>query len=259
MSDYVLGHGQAMMRRFKKRARLDGSRFIKPVLPLQGLVVDVGCGNAALADWIAQTRPTLNIIAIDQELHQLAADLPPTGPNLAYIAGNAYHLPLQDDCVDLLYLHAVCMYLNPLISVLAEAYRVLKTTGIIALRNGVSVMNNMELFVDGAQFNKVLNHALATHNDNPKVAFELPKQLESLGFSPLECKTTIETSNTAEELAAVAQATIELLDGTIGQLALNDDLLSATELIAMKQGIISWSKSSKAYNKAIWIEHIYSK
>ena len=161
MSDYSLGHGPVMMQRFKKRAAIDGSRFIEPLLPKQGRVVDLGCGNGALAYRVAESNQNLKIIAIDKELHKLTKGLPLEQANLSFIEGDAYHLPLQSNSVDLIYLHAVCMYLNPVEKVLAEAYRVLKPHGKIALRNGLSVVNNMELFSDGELLKKVLSHTSA--------------------------------------------------------------------------------------------------
>lgn len=248
-----------MMQRFKKRAAIDGCRFIAPLLPEQGIVVDLGCGNGALASWVAEYNQKLNIIAIDKELHKLTKELPLQQTNLAFIEGDAYHLPLQNNSVDLIYLHAVCMYLNPIEKVLSEACRVLKVNGKIALRNGLSVVNNMELFLDGELFNKVLNHSLSRNKDNPNVAFELPTHLESLGLTPVSSETTIETSQSQQELQQVAHSTIELLDGYIGQSALADKITESRELQHLKNGIAAWAKESKAYNKAVWIEHVYRK
>lgn len=248
-----------MMQRFKKRAAIGGCRFIEPILPETGTIVDLGCGSGALAYQVAQGNPRLDVIAIDTELNKLTTALPAQQVNLSFIEGDAYHLPVQNDCVDLLYLHAVCMYLKPIETVLAEAYRVLKNNGKLALRNGLSVVNNMELFVDGALFKNVLSHSLTTNEDNPNVVFALPPLLESLGFSSLCTETTIETSQSKDELQQVAYSTIELLDGRIGQSALADKIICSSELASLKQGIMTWANDSKAYNKAIWIEHVCSK
>jgi len=248
-----------MMQRFKNRAAIGGCRFIEPILPNTGTIVDLGCGSGALAHRVAQGNPQLSVIAIDTELSKLATAMPAQQANLSFIEGDAYHLPLQNNCVDLLYLHAVCMYLNPIEKVLSEAYRVLKNNGKLALRNGLSVVNNMELFVDGSLFKKVLSHSLTKNKDDPNIAFALPPLLESLGFSSVCTETTIETSQSKDELEQVAYSTIELLDGHIGQSALADKIIKSSELESLKQGIVTWANDSKAYNKAVWIEHVCSK
>jgi len=258
MSNYSLGHGEVMMERFKQRAITDGSRFIEPVIPSKGVIVDIGCGNGALASWVANTSGRLGVFAVDQDLHQLTL-VNPTQPNLSYIESNADALPFASNSVDLVYLHAVCMYLNPLSTVLEECYRILKTGGKIALRNGLSVVNNMGLFIDETAFDNLLNHSLKKNVDNPNVAFTIPSLLNELNFLEVSVNTSIESSKSHEEIQQVANSTIELLDGKIGQDALQYLKINSSELESLKLGITQWSRYDKAYNKAVWLEHIYIK
>lgn len=258
MSDYSLGHGEVMMQRFKQRATTDGSRFIEPVLPKVGVIVDIGCGNGALANWVANSNQDLAVFAIDQDLQQLQLTAP-LQENLTYIESDAYALPFNSNSVDLIYLHAVCMYLNPLSTVLEECCRVLKVGGKIALRNGLSVVNNMGLFIDETIFNAVLNHSLNKNGDNPDIAFTIPSLLGELSFLALSVNTSIESSKSSVEIQQVADSTIELLDGRIGASALQYLNIDLCELETLKVGIKAWSLSGKAYNKAVWIEHIFVK
>ncbi len=247
-----------MMQRFKQRAETDGCRFIEPVLPETGVVVDVGCGNGALASWVANSNESVNVFALDKELNQLSLTQV-LQTNLFYIESDAYALSLTDNSVDLIYLHAVCMYLVPLSTVLEECNRVLKIGGQIALRNGLSVVNNMELFVNGELLSKVLNHSLRKNSDNPNIAFTIPDILKSMHFYEISTNTSIESSRSIEEIQQVANSTIELLDGKIGNDALQENIITANELEELKMGIKEWSMDNKAYNKAVWIEHIYIK
>ena len=244
------------MKHFKKRAEIDGSRFITPILPVEGVVVDLGCGHGALASWVAQHNQQLQVIALDKELHKLTDKLPSTPANLSFIEADAYHLPLSNNSVDVIYLHAVCMYLNSTELVLAEAKRILKRGGKLALRNGLSVVNNMELFIDGNAFNKMLEYNLYKNSDNPKIAFKLTGYLEELNFSDIKSKTSIETSHSQQDIENVAQASIELLDGRIGKTALMDGIISKGEISEIKLGLNNWAKSNEAYNRAVWLEHL---
>jgi len=259
MSNYILGHGPNMMKRFKDRSLEDGVSFIEPLLPDSGIVVDLGCGSAVLASWISENRKKTKVIAIDRELSLIPKDYLERRDNLLLVQGDAYNIPLYNESVDLIYMQALCMYLESTESVLAEAYRILKPKGKIALRNSVSVINNMGQFVNDDIFEKVLQYTLKKNNDNPRVAFNISSLLDCTGYSNIQMKTSIESSKDTDDIQDVARSTIELFKSNIGDAAVQDHILSETDRRDIITNLETWSNYPKAYNRAIWLEHTAEK
>lgn len=260
MSKYILGHSQSMMDRFRLRSLTDGFRFIEPLLPENGCVLDIGCGSGALVRLLAKKSHRINFIGIDRSIFDASQyECDELIRNLLLVQGDAYKLPLENESVDFLYAQALFMYLDNPAEVLKEFYRVLKPKGKIALRNSTSVVNNMTMFIENELLDKVLDFNLKENLDNPNVALDLKFLLGECGFSNVSVSSSIETSKSQEDFSLVARSVVELLQSDFGINAVKSDIISESDRVSLVQGVELWGGDQKAYNRAIWLEHIAEK
>jgi ubiquinone/menaquinone biosynthesis C-methylase UbiE len=99
------------------------------------LVVEVGCGTGAVARTLAETFPTCRVLGIDPSPFFIgrAAQLGQGLPNLRFTEGDARQLPLAEESVDALVFHTTLCHVPELDAALAEASRVLRPRGTLAV------------------------------------------------------------------------------------------------------------------------------
>jgi ubiquinone/menaquinone biosynthesis C-methylase UbiE len=104
-------------------------------------VIEIGCGSGAYTLFVAQALgETGKVYALDiqkEMLAQIAKKIERTKAayknNIELIRASAYEIPLQNDSLDLAYMITVLQEIPDKQKVLAEARRVLKPGGIIAI------------------------------------------------------------------------------------------------------------------------------
>ena len=107
--------------------------------------VEVGCGTGAVARAIASRPGIGEVVGVDpspaflEKARELARDL----PNLTFVEGDARALPLEDASFDVLVFHTTLCHIPEPDQALAEAYRVLRGGGWLAVFDGDYVTTTM--------------------------------------------------------------------------------------------------------------------
>jgi ubiquinone/menaquinone biosynthesis C-methylase UbiE len=108
------------------------------VLPDGARVLEIGCGTGAVSRDVARRARIGEVIGLDAsalfiaKARELAADI----PNLRFQEGDARHLPYDDDMFDTVLFHTCLSHVPSPEIALAEAYRVLRTGGHMAIFDG---------------------------------------------------------------------------------------------------------------------------
>lgn len=92
---------------------------------VQGLVVDVGCGNGKFLKKLAEERPDLQLLGLD-----IAPGILAQIPTATAIA-DAHRLPLADNSASAVLLAHMLYHVEDIHQALAEARRVLKPSGLV--------------------------------------------------------------------------------------------------------------------------------
>jgi len=100
-----------------------------------GRVLEVGCGTGPVTRALTKAFPTSAVVGIDpspwfiERAVQLAGGI----PNLEFHEGDATRLPVADETIDLLVFHTTLCHIPDLAATLAEARRVLRHGGSLAI------------------------------------------------------------------------------------------------------------------------------
>lgn len=91
-------------------------------------VVDLGCGTGFFTNILADRYH--NVLGVDISEKMLNFSQLKRNPDIRWVAGDAYNLPLQDNSVDLIYSNLMIQWCLPFSRVIEEILRVLKPGGL---------------------------------------------------------------------------------------------------------------------------------
>ncbi len=113
------------------------SKFLQPLLPASGRVLDVGCGPGVIAKAVAETNPSIHICGYDGSADRInqARDNCSHLPNADFARGDAHSLPFDGESFDFTYCRFLVEYLADKQQAVSEMVRVLKPGGLLLLQD----------------------------------------------------------------------------------------------------------------------------
>jgi len=116
------------------RSAPDRAEFALGMLSNGDRVIDVGCGPGTITAGLARAiGSTGRAIGVDAQLSQIQAATAAAPESAAFAVASAYALPLADQSVDMYFSHALYEHLSRPDKALAEARRVMRDGGILAV------------------------------------------------------------------------------------------------------------------------------
>lgn len=195
---YTFAGDSMLVRRLaKRRADKEGSFFL-PFLQAGMRLLDCGCGPGSITLGLAEAVAPGEVIGLDQDIEVSRPVFEQARAkglqNLRFESGNVYDLPFPDDTFDAVFSNGLFSHLQNPAKAVKEMQRVLKSSGVIGLRD--SDFDGM-LF---APFNPVITQSwalisdLVKHNGgNFNIGKELPSLLHDAGFVRLEVSASIKS------------------------------------------------------------------
>lgn len=133
-SNAMFTDGEAYERLMGRWSKLVGDQFIQWLAPAPNLDwLDVGCGNGAFSEEVANKAKPKSIVGLDPSPAQIEFAKSRTGLNAAkFQIGDAHALPFADASFDVSVMALVIAFLQDPAKALAEQMRVTKSGGQIA-------------------------------------------------------------------------------------------------------------------------------
>jgi SAM-dependent methyltransferase len=136
---YLHGHHDSVLRSHRWRTAENSAGYLLPRLAATARVLDVGCGPGTITVDLAASVPQGEVIGVDTAgdvLDFARQEASRQGrPNVAFEAGDAYHLPFGDGSFDVVHAHQVLQHLSDPVAALAEMRRVGRPGGLVAARD----------------------------------------------------------------------------------------------------------------------------
>ena len=134
---YTHGYHPAIVGSYTRRTAENSAAFLLPRLWPGAEVLDVGSGPGTITVGLA--RHAARVVGLDMsaEMVEAASALAAREGlgNTAFRVGSAYRLPFDDASFDVVYAHQVLQHLSDPVAALAEARRVLRPGGLVAVRD----------------------------------------------------------------------------------------------------------------------------
>jgi ubiquinone/menaquinone biosynthesis C-methylase UbiE len=137
---YSHGHHESVLRSHRWRTAENSASFLLGHLAAGMALLDVGCGPGTITAGFAQRLGDGSVVGIDlaEEVVALAREQHPSssGAELTFRVGDVYALEFEDASFDVVFAHQVLQHLGRPVEALREMRRVLKPSGLLAVRDG---------------------------------------------------------------------------------------------------------------------------
>ena len=225
-----------MHRILEMRSAERDAAFLLPYLAPGQTLLDCGCGPGQITVGLARALEQGRVTGIDldakvlEQARRSAADAGVT--NLEYREAGVLALPFPDESFDAVYFHALLCHLPAPEEALAEARRVLKRGGIVAVSE--PDMSAFQIATDDPACLRMLDYLAAgsrAAGGDPDLGRRLRPLLHSAGFSPTVGSMSVHSHGDPESAPHKARAWASLASGsTLAANAIAQGLFSAAEL-----------------------------
>lgn len=152
-------------------------------------VIEIGCGNGSSTEMILRHLHPGRLIGIDpaEGLLARAGQRFATRDEVSFATGDAVHTGLPGQVADLVLAHTVYSHLADPAAALAEAWRLLRPGGVLAVFDGDYAANTVALF-DGDPLQAAMASTLRNLVHDPYVMRHLPRMMREAGFEAPESR-----------------------------------------------------------------------
>ena len=136
---YTHGHHDSVLRSHRSRTAANSAGYLLDRLRPGHHILDVGCGPGTITADLAGIVHPGRVIGIDREaavVRQAAEDFPASGVRaISFATGDVYALDYEAASFDVVHAHQVLQHLTDPVAALVEMRRVLRSSGIVAVRD----------------------------------------------------------------------------------------------------------------------------
>jgi ubiquinone/menaquinone biosynthesis C-methylase UbiE len=251
---YSVGYGARAHQSMVQRTGMgEASFFLRHLRPGMRLL-DVGAGPGSITSDLAEVVAPGEVIGIDLEQLQveraraLAAERGVA--NVRFEVGDAYALPFMDGSFDAVFAHMVLMHLRDPLAALKEFRRVLRSKGVVGIRDGVLAAAVHEPATPLLQEGRALIQRVYEHNrgrPSSVLDFRQRQLLLDAGFARTEGYTIVESAGTPETVRTHGMRTARVLDQAHRHTILAQGWADAAKVDAMVAELRAWAERPDSF------------
>lgn len=257
-STYTQGHSASVIASHSSRTIHNSAAFLTPHIKPNFTVVDLGCGPGTITCGFSSLLPQGKVIGIDasnsviQQAKRTSVDLGTSNVEFQ-VADITCPLPFEDNSIDVIYTHQTLCHIPFPVSVIREAWRVLKPGGLIAMREYDHMtwhpsLPGVEAYTFGLDRSISANGAQGAGSGR-----RLHAWASQAGFSRDKMQVGGGTTcHVAAEAKWWANVSIGRLEGEIGSNWLDRGIVKSQEEIEiMKRDLKLWADDENAWYTAL--------
>lgn len=251
---YTHGHDDSVLQAHRTRNVADSAAYLVPYLQAGQRLLDLGSGPGTITVELAElVGPAGAVVGVDTaaEIVAQAQELAQqTGIAVEFHTASAYELPFADSTFDVVHAHQVLQHLSDPVAALAEARRVVKDGGLIAVRDADYGAMAWYPPAEGLDHWNTLYHEVTAQNGAQCDAGRyLVSWFAAAGFAPTELEVTAsgwvywgETQQVWGELWAR-----RTLESDFGRQAKEYGLADDVALEEISQAWSDWSRADSGF------------
>ena len=265
-ANYVLGYESKIVDMLNTHNLLREGRFFISHLKPGMRILDVGCGPGSISISFARCFPYITIVGIDIDQGQITQARDAARhqglDNIEFHVADVYALPFESESFDAIFAHTLFMHLAKPKAALQDLFRVIKSHGIIGIREGIS---GFESFTDLAlprRFNSLGELFKQTFDKSQGVldiGIKLKGLLHESGFDDIKISSHAEVYDQPDDLETLKSWYQSTFSTTLGQEILKHGILSPEELKALIASMSNWPQDPGALSILCWVEYLAQK
>ena len=262
---YTFGFSESILQHLQRHTVHSHAAHLLPYLKAGLRVLDLGCGPGTLSIGLAEAIAPGELYGVDMEQTQvaLARSIAEAGghDNATFEVGDVTGLSLDDDSFDVVHGHAILVHVPETQAVLAEAKRVLKPGGIIAIRewilDGSFLAPDFEVTYDAWA---TLAELIIADDGHPNIGRDLKRHLFEAGFTDVRPTASFTSYTTAEDVGYISRV-IEnwFLSAEVRASATAYGLATQQHLDNVEQALKQWISHPGAFGAVAYGECIARK
>ncbi|MDJ0844565.1 class I SAM-dependent methyltransferase [Crocosphaera sp.] len=250
---YSGAYGNVTLHSFSQRTASKEADFFLPYLSSNMALLDCGCGPGTITVDLAKMVAPASVIGIDIEDCQFEIGRKKAQQenviNVNFQVGNIYELPFPDHSLDAVFAHAVIYHLKHPEQALQEVYRVLKSGGIVGIRDADHdhiIFTPSSPIIEKAW--DLLGQVVTLNGGDPFFGKYQRKYLQKAGFVDVKASASFDYAGTRETIKQNGEFWADLiLQKQVTQVILNHNLATQQELETMSQTFIEWGNHPDAF------------
>jgi ubiquinone/menaquinone biosynthesis C-methylase UbiE len=244
---YTHGHHESVLRSHRWRTAENSAGFLLGRLEPGLQLLDVGCGPGTIsADLARLVAPGLvEAIDISSDVIEAARSIHQDQglDNLNFNVGNVHGLSFEDSSFDVVYAHQVLQHLGDPVMALREMRRVLRETGLLAVRDADFAAFAWSPADERlTRWMEIYHQVTRANGAEADAGRHLPSWVREAGFRSLEVSSSNWTYFTVEERRWWGQIWADrVLYSDFAKQALSYGFTTSDELQAISNAFIDWS------------------
>lgn len=246
---YSHGYGERTIQRQERRTAEFDAGFLLPHLKPGMKLLDCGCGSGSITIGLAQVVAPGEVVGIDMEssvIEQATASAAGRKVDkVSFQTGDVYQLPFSDGYFDVVYANTVLEHLREPTKGLEEMRRVLKTGGIMAMRDmdSAGALHYPDNRAVRGVFELVGNQ-MRHNGGDPHFGRRLGRVLREAGFHGIEMSADYNN----EDPKWIAQSFgRRITEPPLSDLAIEQDWADREKLEELAESLRSWSEDPDAF------------